>query len=363
MAATLLRRSPNPDPCAPADPCASSPVFRNPSRSDRCYGFPPGANSAGQPPVWTNTTSLPNRPSAARPSRPGAVPCRSTCDRAATRRGGPPSGSRRHPRRWARRSPRRSTGCRPRRPRGRRSPSSRIRVSVSLASPAMSGRPMFTPLATPIAMTSGTSRPMCAAAARPASRPAWVPPLDDVNDHVARPDPGGIELVEQLDERRGVAERTDGGAPPDRNRIRAQRPRRRDCSVSASRADLQLAPVALGGAGEVQLGAEQHRQQLVAGDRRRAGRRTARGATSSPSRAPAAAVIRQWFDCAAPTVTRAPAPAASASPQRNSSLRALLPPPPSPVRSSRLTHSLAPPSRVGPASSGVGSVASGARSR
>ena len=44
-----------------------------------------------------------------------------------------------------------------------------ISVSVWLANPAMSGRPTLTPFATPIAITSGTSRP------------AWVPPLDDVN--------------------------------------------------------------------------------------------------------------------------------------------------------------------------------------
>ena len=43
-----------------------------------------------------------------------------------------------------------------------------------------------------------------------------------------------------------------------------------------------------------------------------------------------------------------------AAPHRNSSLRALLPPMPSPVRSSRLTHSRAPPGSCGPRSSGVG---------
>ena len=56
-----------------------------------------------------------------------------------------------------------------------------ISVRVWLASPAMSGRPTLTPFATPMAMTSGTSRPACAAAARPARSPAWVPPLDEVN--------------------------------------------------------------------------------------------------------------------------------------------------------------------------------------
>ena len=68
--------------------------------------------------------------------------------------------------------------------------------------------------------------------------------------------------------------------------------------------------------------------------------------------------MRQWLDCPAPTVTSERAPARSASPHRNSSLRALLPPAPRPVRSSRLTHSRAPPGSPGPRSSGVGSVAS-----
>ena len=83
--------------------------------------------------------------------------------------------------------------------------------------------------------------------------------------------------------------------------------------------------------------------------------------TSSPRRAPAAAVIRQWLDWAAPTVTSERAPAAAASAHRNSSLRALLPPAPSPVRSSRLIHNRAPPGSSGPRSSGVGSVAKATR--
>ena len=45
----------------------------------------------------------------------------------------------------------------------------------------MSGSPMFTPFATPIAMIAGQRRPAASAAARPASNPACVPPLDDVN--------------------------------------------------------------------------------------------------------------------------------------------------------------------------------------
>ena len=68
--------------------------------------------------------------------------------------------------------------------------------------------------------------------------------------------------------------------------------------------------------------------------------------------------MRQWLDWPAPTVTSERAPDRSASAQRNSSLRALFPPPPRPVRSSRLTHRRAPPGSPGPRSSGVGSVAS-----
>ena len=81
--------------------------------------------------------------------------------------------------------------------------------------------------------------------------------------------------------------------------------------------------------------------------------------TLSPSRAPAAAVNRAWLLWRAPQVTNVSAPRASAAPQSHSSLRTLLPPPPSPVRSSRFTQRSVGPSPSarasrGAASSGVG---------
>ena len=63
----------------------------------------------------------------------------------------------------------------------------------------------------------------------------------------------------------------------------------------------------------------------------------------NPHLAAAAAVCRVWFDWIAPTVTSVSAPVRKASPTRNSSLRDLLPPPASPVRSSRLIHRSGPP--------------------
>src|ERR1700722_16932557 len=89
--------------------------------------------------------------------------------------------------------------------------------------------------------------------------------------------------------------------------------------------------------------------------------------TARPSRAPAAAVSRAWLDWAAPVVTRQSAPSRSAAARVRSSLRTLLPPPPRPVRSSRLSHSRPPrrptaaPSR-GAGSSGDGKVPSAMRS-
>ena len=67
--------------------------------------------------------------------------------------------------------------------------------------------------------------------------------------------------------------------------------------------------------------------------------------TSSPARAPAAAVSRQWFDQRRPLVTSVSAPSASAAPTRNSRLRSLLPPNASGSRSSRFIQmSTRPPS-------------------
>src|SRR5437763_1899344 len=84
-----------------------------------------------------------------------------------------------------------------------------------------------------------------------------------------------------------------------------------------------------------------------------------------PRRAAAAAVSCTWLEPAPPPVTSVSAPRASASPQRNSSLRALLPPRRCPVRSSRLTHTSRPTASDsrGAVSNGVGSVANGVRGR
>ena len=83
----------------------------------------------------------------------------------------------------------------------------------------------------------------------------------------------------------------------------------------------------------------------------------------TPSRAAAAAVSRQWLLCAAPLVTSTVAAWASASAQLYCSLRTWLPPPPRPLRSSRLIHRSfsARPTRVarrGARSKGVGQVPS-----
>src|SRR5687768_13826011 len=66
-----------------------------------------------------------------------------------------------------------------------------------------------------------------------------------------------------------------------------------------------------------------------------------------------------WLDPGPPPVTTTSAPQARASPRRNSSLRALLPPRPTPVRSSRLTHTSRPSASDsrGAAWRGVGRVA------
>src|SRR5215216_5021016 len=85
---------------------------------------------------------------------------------------------------------------------------------------------------------------------------------------------------------------------------------------------------------------------------------------SNPSRLAAAAVMRAWLLCAPPPVTSTSQPSACASAHRNSSLRALLPPSASPVRSSRLTSTRGPPSHSENRSIGsnaVGSCASRTR--
>ncbi len=76
--------------------------------------------------------------------------------------------------------------------------------------------------------------------------------------------PGRVALVEQLDERLGIAERPDRRAATDRDRIRHQTVGN-ELIGDGLTGDFELTPVALFCAGEVQLRSEQHGQQLVAG--------------------------------------------------------------------------------------------------
>ena len=78
-----------------------------------------------------------------------------------------------------------------------------------------------------------------------------------------------------------------------------------------------------------------------------------------PSFLAQAAVSMAWLDWAPPVVNTTWAPWSRASASRNSSLRTLLPPSPTPVMSSRLIHTLVPSSRLMFSSrcTGVGSTA------
>src|SRR5439155_9659848 len=76
---------------------------------------------------------------------------------------------------------------------------------------------------------------------------------------------------------------------------------------------------------------------------------------ASPSRLAAAAVMRTWLLWRPPPVTSVSQPWTFASSQRYSSLRALLPPPPRPVASSRLTHKVPSAMSRWAASLGIGS--------
>ena len=298
-----------------------------------------------------NTTSspAPQRPVAALPSRPAKplpVYVRVEHPAAVDRR--PPDALADRPS-SPRRSRGRASGRRSRRRRRAPRPPSRSAPACRAASSLTSGTPSTTPLATPIASTGGTSSsPTARSRARPATSPAWVPPLDDVCTIAAgvmrRRRHCSIEL-EVGDE---VAERAGRRAAADRDRVR-RGARRRSARRSAARERSPARPS--GSAGSRRSAAGRRTARPAAGcPVGRAGRSPdSTRCTSSPSTAPAAAVMRQWLDCPAPTVTSERAPARSASPHRNSSLRALLPPAPRPVRSSRLTHSRAPPGRPGPA--------------
>ena len=198
----------------------------------------PGANNAGHPPVWMKTTSSPNRPSAAWPSSPahplprvGAIEHPAAVARRPAD-GGVAGGGR------ARRSRRPSIGCRPRRPRRATIAVEPISVErVGRRARRCRARPRLTPLATPIASTSGTRRPPCARQ-RPTGDQPGVGAAARRREHDATGrDARRLELVEQLDERRRVAERARRRCcPPIGIEYGAQRRRRRAASVSDSRA-------------------------------------------------------------------------------------------------------------------------------
>ena len=290
-------------------------------------------------------------------------PCRCTCGRAPSRRWWPPSASPRRRPRSARRSRHRASRDRAAHRMRRRDPPDRpSNSSASPANPRMSGMPMFTPFATPTANTSGTRWPSDRHSARPATRPACVPPLDDVCTTAAGLDPRRGALLHQFDERRP------------RTRVRRRRCCRRSESRTAPRRRRQRVGERVGERPSAHPSGSRGRRCSAVGRRTaptavgcrpdaRVGRRTAPGEPRSrallppPPSADSGSIARRRRSRA--TGRRR----AIASPHRNSSLRTLLPPMPRPVRSSRLNHSRCPPGSSGPRSSGVGSSASDARGR
>ena len=177
----------------------------------------------------------------------------------------------------------------------------------------------------------------------------------------AWPDTPLLELVEEFEDQVDVRERHQRG------------PLRRDVRTTAL-APQPLGERSLGGllVGRIippdhnDLGPEKLVQEQVALGRAstRWRRSLSTRYTLIPSRAPAAESCRQWFDCAADPYTMQSAPSRSASAMRNSSMRVLLPPNASPVRSSRLTRMRGPPRSAenrSASSRGVGSFASDTR--
>ena len=260
------------------------------------------------------------------------------------------------------RSPRRSSRCRC--TRRRRRPATRLPPISSSVSPAKLddvGQPEVDALGDADREHLRHARPAARASARPATSPACVPPLDDVCTIAAGSKPLLAALVHQLAERRPRS-RPRRPESTRRSGSRTAPHRRPAAPPSSDSRAISNSPHALSaGAREVQLRPEHRRQQLVADRGRRAARPTARGGP------PARARHRRRPSCGSgSTAPRRPSRASvhrrrCAAPHRNSSLRALLPPIPSPVRSSRFTHNRAPPGSSGPRSSGVGSVASRAR--
>ena len=213
------------------------------------------------------------------------------------------------------------------------------------------------PLATPKATISGTGPPAAATAARPASSPACVPPLELACTTDRGRSPAASHWRWSSTNAAANPTAPTGVLPPigmAKGRLPRARSSSARVSFATSRASQAVTPAKCSSAPK-----RLDRSWLPAGSAGASPPSTRW--TGQPRRAPAAAVMRQWLDWPAPTVISVSAPSACAAPHRSSSFRALLPPMPRPVRSSRLTHSRAPPGSTGPRSSGVGSVASGTR--
>ena len=236
-------------------------------------GAPPGVNSAGQPPVWMNTTSspAPNRPSSAAPEQTGqalagvgpihqpTTVARRPVDGRVAGRGrhrvvvADPSAvdldvvggrrSRRGPSATASRwRARRCRGSRPPRPWRRRS-----------------------------ATTSGHA-PAAAARGRPSGEQPGVGPPARRREHDRRRarDRAPSSWSRSSMNAGGVPERTRRRTPADRDRVRPQ-PVGGERVGDRLAGDLEFAPVMVRRTGEVELRTEQGRQQLV--PRRRSARR------------------------------------------------------------------------------------------
>ena len=218
-------------------------------------------------------------------------PCRCTCGRAPSRRGGRPTRWRRRRTASGPRSRRRASGrrarrrpgrsCRPSRPvrsRAGRAPRPRGRRSLGGRRPRP-WRPR-----SPRTGGSGVS-PADRASARPATSPAWVPPLDEVSTTAAGVDAGDGALLDQLEVAVDVAERTGRRAPADRDRVR----RGAVGDELARRAARGRSPVRPSGSvGSRRSGAGRRTARTAVGCPRsdRAGRPTTRGARRARARPP-----------------------------------------------------------------------------
>ena len=116
------------------------------------------------------------------------------------------------------------------------------------------------PLATAKAITSGTAAPPTAKAARPASRPAWVPPLEVAWTTADGWQPAPALWSTSSTKRGGEPHGTDAVLPPI-GMANGRRPAARSSPASAS---LALSSSPSRRSPVVRLGPEQRRQELVA---------------------------------------------------------------------------------------------------